>query len=150
MNLKRFNWATWSGFLLSLFAFLSYYFIFVWFETTRDFPWANLILIAGAVILLVLGLRKGFSKDRSKVSKVFTSLATVLGLVVCALFILLYFVFARHLPASTSAPHVGQKAPEFSIPDTNNKPVTLAELLSTPVASKPPKGVLLIFYRGYW
>lgn len=150
MNLRRFNWATWSGFLLSLFAFLSYYFIFVWFETTRDFPWANLLLIAGAVILLVLGFRKGFAKGRSKVSKVLTSLATVLGLAVCVLFILLYFVFARHLPASSAAPHVGQKAPEFSIPDTTNKPVTLSELLSTPVAGRPPKGVLLIFYRGYW
>ena len=150
MTLKRFNWATWSGFLLSLFAFLSYYFIFVWFESTRDFPWANLLLIAGAVILLVLGLRKGFAKDRSKISKLVTSLATVLGLAVCVLFIFLFFVFARHLPASTGAPHVGQKAPEFSIPDTNNKPVTLAELLSTPVAGRPPKGALLIFYRGYW
>ena len=150
MTLKRFNWATWSGFLLSLFAFLSYYFIFVWFESTRDFPWANLLLIAGAVILLVLGLRKGFARDRSKISKVVTSLATVLGLAVCVLFIFLFFVFARHLPASTGAPHVGQKAPEFSIPDTNNKPVTLAELLSTPVAGRPPKGALLIFYRGYW
>lgn len=150
MTLKRFNWATWSGFLLSLFAFLSYYFIFVWFESTRDFPWANLLLIAGAVILLVLGLRKGFAKDRSKISKVVTSLATVLGLAVCVLFIFLFFVFARHLPASTGAPHVGQKVPEFSIPDTNNKPVTLAELLSTPVAGRPPKGALLIFYRGYW
>ena len=150
MNLKRFNWATWSGFLLSLFAFLSYYFIFIWFETTRDFPWANLLLIACAVILLVLGLRKGFAKERSKISKVVTSLATVLGLAVCVLFILLFFVFARHLPASTGAPHVGQKAPEFSIPDTSNKPVSLAELLSTPVAGRPPKGVLLVFYRGYW
>ena len=150
MTLKRFNWATWSGFLLSLFAFLSYYFIFVWFESTRDFPWANLLLIAGAVILLVLGLRKGFAKDRSKISKLVTSLATVLGLAVCVLFIFLFFVFARHLPASTGAPHVGQKAPELSIPDTNNKPVTLAELLSTPVAGRPPKGALLIFYRGYW
>lgn len=150
MNLTRFNWATWSGFLLSLFAFLSYYFIFVWFETTRDFPWANLLLFACAVTLLVIGLRKGFSKDRSRISKIFTSLATVLGLVVCALFIFVYFVAARQIPASTSAPHVGQKAPDFSIPDTSNKPVSLAELLSTPVAGRPPKGVLLIFYRGYW
>jgi hypothetical protein len=150
INLKRFNWATWAGFLLSLFAFMSYYFIFVWFETTRDFPWANLLLIAGAVVLLILGLRKGFSKDRSKLSKVVTSLATVLGLLICGLFVFVYFIGARQLPASAGAPQVGQKAPEFTLTDTNNKPVSLAELLTTPVAGKPPKGVLLIFYRGYW
>jgi drug/metabolite transporter (DMT)-like permease len=150
MNIKRFNWATWSGFLLSLFAFLSYYLIFVWFEVTRDFPWANLLLFAAAVVLLILGVRKGFSRDRSTLSKILTSLATVLGLAVCALFLLAYFVMGRQIPASPNAPHVGQKAPEFSIPDTNNKPVTLDELLSTPVAGRAPKGVLLIFYRGYW
>jgi hypothetical protein len=150
MNIKRFNWATWSGFLLSLFAFLSYYFVFVWFEVTRDFPWVNLLLFAVAVVLLVIGVRRGFSRDRSKLSKVLTSLATFLGLAVCVLFLLAYFVMARQIPASGGAPHVGQKAPEFSIPDTSNRPVSLSELLATPVAGRPPKGVLLIFYRGYW
>ena len=150
MNIKRFNWATWSGFLLSLFAFLSYYFIFVWFEATRDFPWANLLLFAVAVVLLIIGVRKGFSRDRSRLSKVLTSLATLLGLAVCVLFLLAYFVMARQIPVSGGAPHVGQKAPEFSIPDTSNKAVSLSELLTTPVAGRPPKGVLLIFYRGYW
>ena len=150
MNIKRFNWATLSGFILSLFAFLSYYFIFVWFETTRDFPWANLLLIAGAVALLVFGLRKGFAREKSTLSKVLTSVATVLGLAVCVLFVFVYFFFARQLPPSTGAPHVGQKAPEFTLPNTSNKPVTLSELLSTPVGDKPPKGVLVVFYRGYW
>jgi peroxiredoxin len=54
------------------------------------------------------------------------------------------------MPAARGAPRVGQKAPEFALSDTNGKTVTLAELLSTPIKGKPAKGVLLIFYRGYW
>jgi peroxiredoxin len=54
------------------------------------------------------------------------------------------------LPASKGAPQVGQKMPEFSLPDADGKQVSLNELLSTPVDGQSPKGVLLIFYRGYW
>ena len=44
MNVQRFNWQIWVGFLLSLIAFFSYFLVFVWFPVTRDFPWANLLL----------------------------------------------------------------------------------------------------------
>jgi len=62
----------------------------------------------------------------------------------------LIYVMGTWLPASSAAPQVGQKAPDFTLSDTNNKPVTLAQLLVEPINNKPPKGVLLIFYRGYW
>jgi peroxiredoxin len=57
---------------------------------------------------------------------------------------------AKQLPASRGAPQVGQKAPDFTLKDTSEKPVALSELLSTPVNGSKPKGVLLVFYRGYW
>jgi peroxiredoxin len=50
------------------------------------------------------------------------------------------------MPASPAAPAVGAKAPDFTLPDTNNRPVTLAQLLAAPGS----KGVILVFYRGYW
>jgi len=60
------------------------------------------------------------------------------------------FVMGSWLPRSPGAPQVGQKAPDFTLTDSNNKPVTLAQLLTEPIDDKPPKGVLLTFYRGYW
>jgi peroxiredoxin len=45
---------------------------------------------------------------------------------------------------------VGQQAPEFSLSDTDGRAVSLSELLSTPVNGRVPKGVVLVFYRGYW
>ena len=150
MNAKRFNWPMLLGFVLSVFAFLSYFFIFVWYPSTRNFPWANFLLFAVAIVLLVLGLKRTFGETRSKVSKILGSLAAALGVLICVLFVFGFFVFARMIPASKGAPQVGQKAPEFTLSDLNNQQVSLNQLLTTPINGKAPKGVLLVFYRGYW
>jgi hypothetical protein len=152
MQVRKFNWPLWTGFLLSLFAFLSYFFLFVWFPSTRDFPWANLLLFAGALVLLLLGLRRGFSTERARPtrSKIVSSIVTALGGLVFAFFIFVVFVSGRWLPPSHGAPKVGQKAPDFSLADKTDKTVSLSELLSTPINGKAPRGVLLVFYRGWW
>src|SRR5215510_1033038 len=147
---KGLNWQIWAGFLLSLVAALSYPFVFVRWPLTREFPWANLILFAIALVFLFLGLRRAFKPDKRIVSKVFSSLAAVFGVFLLAALLFLFFVMGSWLPKSAGAPLVGQAAPAFTLTDSNDKPVTLAQLLSEPVNNKPPKGVLLIFYRGYW
>jgi hypothetical protein len=148
--MKRFNWQILAGFLLSIIALLSYPFVFVNWEATRDFPWANLLLFAIAAILVFIGLRRAFKPDRRIVSKIVAPILATLSILILGLFIFAAFIAARWLPPSTAAPKVGQRAPEFTLADTNNKPVSLANLLSEPINNKPPKAVLLIFYRGYW
>ena len=150
MNARRFNWPIWAGFLLSLIAFISYFLVFVWFPVTRDFPWANLLLFAFAAVLLVLGIRRAFSPDRPRRSKILGAILTALSVAIFGFFIVAIFVIARRLPASHSAPQISQKAPDFTLSDTNGKPVSLSELLASPVNGKSPRGVLLVFYRGYW
>jgi hypothetical protein len=140
----------WGGFILSLFAFLSYYLIFVWFPVTRDFPWANFLLIGVALVVLFFGFKRAFAPDRSRASKVIASIFGTLGVLVCVMFVGVYFVFAKWIPAASGAPQVGQKAPEFTLTDSNNQQVSLNQLLTTPINGKPPKGVVLVFYRGYW
>ena len=56
--MKRLNWEIWAGFVLSLVAGFSYPFVFVQWPITREFPWANLILFAIALVLLFLGVRR--------------------------------------------------------------------------------------------
>ncbi len=152
MNFRGFNWPLWGGLVLSLIALLSYPFFFVWFPITRDFPWANLILFGLAMVLAFVGVRRSFSKERahSKRSKIIGSLVGGLSLLIVVLFLFSAFVFARWLPASKAAPQVGQQAPDFSLPDTTGRMVALSELRAAPINGKPAKGVLLIFYRGYW
>jgi uncharacterized membrane protein YqhA len=150
MKLKRINWPIWTGLLMTLVAFVSYFFVFVWFPTTRDFPWANFLLFAIAAALLLVGIRRAFAGPLPRKSKVAGVIVTTLSVVIFGFFIFATLVMPRWMPAARGAPKVGQKAPDFTLTDTNQKTVALAELLSTPIKGKPAKGVLLIFYRGYW
>jgi len=151
MTTRRLNWPLWVGFVLSIAAFLTYFFVFVLFPVTRDFPWANLLLFAAAMFFIFLGVRRGFASDRPHPmrSKILASIVAIVSVVILGLFVFTIFVAGRWLPASKSAPQVGQLAPDFSLPDTNGDQVALADLFE-PVNGKEPKGVLLVFYRGYW
>jgi hypothetical protein len=148
--MKRFNWQIWTGFLLSLVAGFSYPFVFVWWPITREFPWANLVLFAIALGFLFFGLRRAFKPDKSILSKIFSSLAAAFGVLLLAGLLFMFFVMGTWLPKSTGAPQIGQKAPAFTLIDSSDKPIALAQLLTEPFNNQPPKGVLLIFYRGYW
>ena len=137
---KRFNWPLWTGFALSIAAFLSYFFFFIRFPSTRDVPWPTLLLFAVAIALLVAGFPRATGR------RIVAWIVTVLGVGIAAFFCFAVFVGSRQLPASEGAPAVGTKAPDFILLDTNRHPVALAKLLAAP----GNKGVLLIFYRGYW
>ncbi len=152
MNTRRFNWPLWVGFLLTLGAFMTYFTVFVYLPVTRDFPWANLLLFLLAAVLLFAGIRRGFASDRPHPtrSKIVTSIVGILSVAVFGFFIFAVFIAARWLPASTGAPQVGQRAPDFTLTDMTGKSVSLSELLSAPLNGSAPKGVLLVFYRGYW
>src|ERR1041385_343437 len=127
--MKRINWQVSTGFLLSLIAAFSYPFVFVRWPITREFPWANLVLFAIAFVFLFLGLRRAFKPDKRIVSKIFSSLAAAFGVFLLGALLFMFFVMGTWLPKSAGAPQVGQKAPGFTLIDSNDKPVTLAQLL---------------------
>ena len=139
MNERRFNWPLWTGLALSLIAVFSYAFFFYRFPITRDVPWVSFLLLAAALVLLVAGVR------RAAVRKIGAIVALVIGVGLAALFVFGITVGSR-VPTGKNIPAVGAKAPDFTLPDANGKPVALAQLLGAPGT----KGVLLVFYRGYW
>jgi hypothetical protein len=145
------NWLVWGGFLVSVFAFLSYPAFFVRYPITRDFPWVNLLLLTLAVVLVVIGLKRSFAPGHSRAAKIGASIPAALTLAVVTLFVFTVFVLARQLPASNGAPKVGQRAPDFTLTDQFGRSVSFSELLSGAAhGGSAPKGVLLVFYRGYW
>jgi hypothetical protein len=153
MNERLWNWQLWAGFLLCLLGFASYPFVFAKFPITRDVPWANFLLFAVGGVLCFLGLRRAFGQQQQQYrGKIAGPILGTLSLLAAGSFCFLVFYMTKQLPASNGAPRVGQKAPEFVLPDTNRNPVSLESLLSKPISNTqaPPKGVLLIFYRGYW
>ena len=151
MNQRRWNWHLWAGFALCLAGFATFP-LFARFPLTRDVPWANFLLFAAGLALLLVGLRRAFSQPQQYRGRIAGSILVTLGLVVLGAFCFIVFHLTRQLPASNGAPRIGQEAPEFVLADTDNHPVSLSSLLSSPMpqTNAPPKGVLLVFYRGYW
>src|SRR5215472_19029864 len=150
MAKRRLNWPLWAGFLLTLVAFASYIFVFVNFPITRNFPWVNLLLFAGAAALLILGMRRAYKQPERYRGKVAGPVLTLFSAMICGLFIFQIFVLGRQLPVSAAAPHVGSKAADFTLQDANGKSASLSDLLASPLNGRQPRGVLLVFYRGYW
>ena len=152
---RRLNWSVWAGFLVSVLAFVSYFLFFAQFPVTRDFPWVNFLFFGAAAVLLIVGLQRAFVSASSYRGKVSGPILATLSAVILGFFCFGVFVESRQLPTADHAPRVGQKAPPFSLLDTNGRSESLSELLSTAIGAssapqRGPKGVLLVFYRGYW
>ena len=151
MEQRKRNWHVWLGFLLCVIGFLSYPFFFARYPITRDVPWANFLILAGGLALAFSGLRRAFGKSQEYKGKIAGSILGVLSLAVAGFFVFAIF-FATKLPKSAGAPKIGEKAPEFALLDVNKRQVSLASLFAAPMpgTQKSPKGVFLVFYRGYW
>jgi hypothetical protein len=148
---RRRNWHLWAGVFLCLIAIPTYPLVFARFPITRDIPWANFLFFGTGLAFLFYGLKRAFRQPQRYRGKIGGSISALLSVAALILFCFLIFQ-TRQLPASAGAPRIGQKAPEFVLTDVTNKPVSLTSLLSTPLAnpSALAKGVLLVFYRGYW
>jgi hypothetical protein len=101
-------------------------------------------------VLLFVGIRRSFGSERGWLSKGIGVVVLSLSGLVLAGFIFTTFVMPTWLPESKGAPEVGRKAPDFTLTDQTGKSVSLTSLLTEPIGSSQPKGVVLIFYRGYW
>ncbi len=145
MTKRRWNLLVWAGLLTALLAVMTYESIFIRFPATRDVPWVNYLLLALALVLSFVGLRRAFRHPDIYRGKIGGSIIGVLVILVTAVFLWGTLYYVRQLPASSGTPHVGQRAPDFTLPDANGTPVTLSSLLAS-----GPNGALLIFYRGYW
>ena len=152
---RSWNLRIWAGFILCLAALISYPTFFVRYPITRDFPWVNLLLVVVSLFLLVTGILRAFRRPDAYRGKIFGSILGVLSVFLVGFFLYGIFVLTKNLPASLGAPHVGQLAPDFTLPDSTGNNVTLSNLLQSPfpaaaAASAKTSAVVLIFYRGYW
>lgn len=141
---RRWNLPIWAGFAIVVASVISYIPVFTPFPITRDVPWANYLLFAIGLALLGLGLKRAFSDPEHYRGKISGSILGVLSLAIAGFFVVGVLYFTEQLPASTGAPRVGQPAPAFSLANVDGKQISLADL------KRGNRGVLLIFYRGYW
>ena len=96
------------------------------------------------MILLVVGVKRAFLQPQRFRGKISGPILSTLSLTLIGLFGYIVLGLSRDLPSPDSALRVGQRAPEFTLPNASGKPVALADIL------RQNRAALLIFYRGYW
>jgi len=141
---RRRNILAWVGFAIVLLSFLSYVPFFALFPATRDVPWANYLLFAIGAGLLGIGLKRAFSDPEHYRGKIAGSILAALSVLMIGLFLVGVVYFSKQIPGAASALAVNQPAPPFVLADTAGRPVSSSELLKT------HRGLVLVFYRGYW
>lgn len=172
---RRSNLAPWGGLLLALAALFVNAGFFLGVSWQKIIPVLSPALAIAALFFATVGVVRAFRESHVYGGKISSSVLGVLSLLLFAL-VIFSSVSARKLPGSAGAPQPGQKAPDFTLADTNGNKVSLGQLLSGSAAptttalagatgvagnaggsagpggatSNAPKAVLLIFYRGYW
>ena len=145
---KRTHWAIWVGLLLTVIGAVGNGLSLNRLSTEAS-TWFFAALPVLGVMFLLLGVVPAFRWPQMYRGKLWGSILSALSLLLCACAILI-FVFTRHLPRSAGVPQVGRRLPEFTLPDSTGQPVSLEQLLAGSPGAAAPKGVLLVFYRGYW
>ena len=146
------NSSLWIGLVIALAATLCNVILFLNPPAQSLIPWLSLVLGTLALVFIAVGVKNLFTQSRTIGRRVLGVFVALIALLFSAGSIFL-FTQARAVPPSTDAPQVGQKAPDFTLPDSNNQNVSLTQLFAPApgdASSVAPHAVLLIFYRGYW
>jgi peptidoglycan/LPS O-acetylase OafA/YrhL len=141
---RRLNIPIWAGFAVVIAAVGSYIPIFTQFPVTRDIPWANYLLFLLGGALLAVGVRRAFRDPEHYRGKISGSILAVLSVALLALFLGNILYVTKQIPSAESGLRAGQPAPPFVLQDIAGNRVASSDLW------KGHRGVVLIFYRGYW
>ena len=155
MTQRRRNSAPWIGLLLAVAALFSNALYFAAGPATKLISPLSMVLAVGALVCAGMGIMRTVQRPQVYPGKILAWGLGVASLLICG-FVGFIFVHSRDLPVAAAAPQVGQKVPDFTLADTNNKQISLRQLLgsgatnASVTSAAPPKAVLLVFYRGYW
>jgi hypothetical protein len=161
---RSWNPIVWAGFALTLVSLPLYFIFLVPYQSTREFPWVTFLLFALAAFMLALGTWRAYKRPQEFRGRVAGPILSTLSFLSMILFLVIIYSGVRNLPASMNAPQLGQRVPDFTLPDSEGQLVTLSTLEDQPftsndwpptataavAAGKKASGTVLIFYRGYW
>ena len=142
--------ALWCGIVVTVLGALSNGLYFLYPPGHAAFPWINLVVPIAGLLIVIVGVWRAFAHPERYGGKWLGAVFAVICLILAS-GSTFFFLYARDLPKSAGVPRAGQKAPDFTLMDSNGETVSLAQILSgSGQRSDPPKAVLLIFYRGFW
>jgi predicted anti-sigma-YlaC factor YlaD len=137
---KQRNRAAVLGPLVAIAGFASYFTVFYRWPALRDVPWLNYALLALAVGLSAVGLRRAWPRGGA-----LRRAGAAAGLLVSgaiALFFAWYTLSgSRQLPDAANALAIGAPLPRIALLDQTGQRVELAAL---------DQPLVLVFYRGFW
>jgi cytochrome oxidase Cu insertion factor (SCO1/SenC/PrrC family) len=102
----------------------------------RNHPGAYVLAFALALALAVVALVRG----RGRRWPAWIALGVAAPLLAGGVW---FNLVAARVPSTPTALRVGEPAPDFTLPDAQGRPVSLADF-------RGKKPVVLVFYRGYW
>jgi uncharacterized BrkB/YihY/UPF0761 family membrane protein len=140
---RKWNWPIWVGLVVTVGGLLSYGF-FAQFPITRDFPWANLLLLGVVVALLIFGLFRAFGRPQLYRGKIFGSILTAIALFLFAFFSCEIFTFCARFRSPLTRRALAKRRPNSHCSIKMESKSRWADLLSG------SRVVVLIFYRGFW
>jgi cytochrome oxidase Cu insertion factor (SCO1/SenC/PrrC family) len=102
----------------------------------RNHPGAYVVAFALAVALAVVAL----TREHGRRWPAWIALGVSGPLLVAGVW---FNLVGARVPATPTALRIGERPPDFTLPDAKGRPVSLAEF-------RGKKPVVLVFYRGYW
>ncbi len=141
---RRRNILIWAGFAVVLVALVSYIPVFALFPVTRDVPWATYLLFLIGSALIAAGVRRAFRDPERNRGKISGSILAALSALLIALFVASVTYYSKQIPSAEAALGVSQKAPPFVLADIAGNEISSSDLL------RNHRGLVLVFYRGYW
>jgi peptidoglycan/LPS O-acetylase OafA/YrhL len=141
---RRQNILIWAGFAVVLVALVSYIPVFALFPATRDVPWATYLLFLIGSALITAGVRRAFRDPERNRGKISGSILAALSALLIALFVASVTYYSKQIPSAEAALGVSQKAPPFVLADIAGNEISSSDLL------RNHRGLVLVFYRGYW
>jgi len=134
------NHYVWLGPLIALPGFLSYFMLFSKWPAFRDTGWLNLLILAGALTISVIGLRRAWSGGVGR------RVAGVAGTVFTAFFaaLLPFYIFSLSysLPDASEGAGLGERIPAITLASYDGSSIDLGAPSDDPL--------ILVFYRGFW
>jgi hypothetical protein len=136
----RLNHWLWSGPLVALAGFVSYFVVFAAWAATRDVPWVNLPLVLLGAGMSVWGARLAVKRGGWRIAV--GGLAALFSVGLAGLLAFYCFILSYQMPAPTAASDTGAELPALTLPAHDGTAVVLRE------AAK--EKLVLAFFRGAW
>ena len=135
---SRRNHAAWLGPVIAVAGFLSYSTISAQYPILRDFPWLNLLILAGAMALGVVAVRRAATGRGRAASVAGLGISTFLT----GLLVFYCFFYSYGLPDAGRVADDGTQIPPISLASWDGKKID--------VEAAAQGKLILVFYRGYW